>query len=372
MEQFRPGLEVGPLELRRQCEEELGVGEQLCAVALGGGDEAVESGLTCSEVVDEAALRVGLEGEGGGGLLCGPLEVGEGGVVDGELALAVDGGLVVVLEEPDGEGGGLAGLALAAGQVELDEVELGVAHEPADGAVPEAGVAAAAVACEGVFEAPLPALVGGDGHGAALAHVGDGDDRHGVARGGLERGVGGEDGGAVACVADEVGAEHGGELFPLLAVADGVELDAGDRVKQAGGGELRDEGGEVEAGRPALVCRELHRQDLFDGGAEVAALGEGAVAPDHDHRAAVHHIVVDAVEVGRHAVGPVVEVVEEDEVEGAELLVEELFCGEGDEGEFALRGLRDVFLRAQDEEGDELHIGVSAEELAHEAAVPAG
>jgi hypothetical protein len=135
--------------------------------------------------------------------------------------------------------------------------------------------------------------------------------------------------------------------------------------------------GEVRLGR-RLVHRRRRRgkkprgEHVGDGRSLEVAGAEGLIAADHGQRSAVADVLADAVEVLLQVVpGPVAEILEDDEVEGLELLLEDLLRREGNERQLVLRGAGVVARRAEDEEADQVHVGIALEELAQEAHVPA-
>jgi hypothetical protein len=124
----------------------------------------------------------------------------------------------------------------------------------------------------------------------------------------------------------------------------------------------------AQAGRRAGVDGELLAEH-----AGVVAGRQAEVAADDDQGAAVLDVVGDVGEVAGDLMIDGVEVVEDDEVEGAELLLEELVGREGDQAELGGRVLAvGVVDPAQDVVAEQLDVGVAAEESAKRPDVPVG
>ena len=177
-------------------------------------------------------------------------------------------------------------------------------------------------------------------------------------------------------------------LCAALERADGVQAgQPGQRgpdrlVLRAAGGELGDGMAPAGIGQAHLRRRLVDgrrsrrkqgdRQHVLDGRSGVVAGGEALITADHRERAAVADVGGDSVEVLRHPVRAMVEVLEDHQVERLELLLEDLLRGEGNERELVLRAVRIVSGRPQDEEADQVDVRVLLQELPEEAHVPRG
>ncbi len=124
----------------------------------------------------------------------------------------------------------------------------------------------------------------------------------------------------------------------------------------------------LEAGGGAGVDGEVGREH-----AGVVAGGEAHVAADDDQGAALLHVLGDVTEVTADLMVEGVEVVEDDEVERAELLLEQLVGREGDQAELGGRVLAvGVLDAAEDVVAEQLDVGVAAEQGPQGAHVPVG
>ena len=104
--------------------------------------------------------------------------------------------------------------------------------------------------------------------------------------------------------------------------------DVGDGMATA---DIGEDGSEVVGGEVTAARQQAHRQHLGDGCPLVVALGEREVAAHHEEAAAAADVVGDVLQVDAHVVGAVVEILEDDDVEGVQLLGEEFLRRERNE-----------------------------------------
>ena len=212
---------------------------------------------------------------------------------------------------------------------------------------------------------------------APLAGVARHQDRRRLAVGALERRVGQQRGGVRLGARHPVDPLERRQLRPARLVFVRVEQQRGDRVRLPLGRQARLEeiGGQagvvlpLERGRHG---RQLDGQHVAQRGEAVAAAGERQVAADHGDGAPLLDVVAHVGEKRLDAVGGVVEVLEDHQVERAELLLEDLEGGERDQRQIVVVPGLLVGLGAQDEERHQIDVGIAAQHRAQEALVPRG
>ncbi len=136
-------------------------------------------------------------------------------------------------------------------------------------------------------------------------------------------------------------------------------------------GQARSESVGAERGRAiARNAGKLHGQDIVKGTVAVPSAGERQVAAHHGQGAARLDVSAHAGQVGFDPIGLEIEVVEDEQVERLELFVEDFLVRKRDEGHLVRTHGHIVGVGAQDEERDQIDVGVEAQHRAQETFVP--
>ncbi len=168
----------------------------------------------------------------------------------------------------------------------------------------------------------------------------------------------------------EIGSRKRGQRRPGLLGARGSLRERGDRVAQSLGSEPRFEG--IDAGR---FTGGLDGHRLAQYRKVRPSLSEGMIAADHQKAPAVEHVALEIFFVARHRqarIG-VPEVLEDHDVEGIELGIEDFLHREGDQRQLPVaEHLRVRGERAQDVEADQVDVRILPQKPAQEPLVPRG
>jgi hypothetical protein len=251
-------------------------------------------------------------------------------------------------------------------------IEGRIPREPAQRAVPEPLVHRVVLPAGLRLHPPAPGLVGGQGEHASPAALAE--DEHGRGPPALipQRRVLEQDARLVARATEAVDARELGQRAPERSGARVVGPQRDDRVPHGVGAERGAERAEID---PLILrCGARGQRDgehVRERCLRVTSVREGEIPAEHRERAASEHEVADAGQIAGHLVRAELEILEEDHVEGAEVLAEQLVGGKRDEREFVRRGHREIRGRAEDEERHEIDGRIAPQERAEKPLLPA-